>query len=55
MVFPTIPPKVEYSMTPLGFSFVQSLNVVVHWAVDHVDEVLAAREAYEPPIAEPVG
>jgi DNA-binding HxlR family transcriptional regulator len=45
-VFPTIPPKVEYTMTDLGHSFVASLNVMVQWAVDHRAEVLSARESY---------
>ena len=52
-VFPTIPPKVEYTMTPLGRSFVQSLNVMVRWALDNREQVLASRKAYIPPTAEP--
>jgi DNA-binding HxlR family transcriptional regulator len=53
VVFPTIPPKVEYSVTPLGLSFVRSLNVLVQWAAENREEVLAARMAYVPPTAEP--
>ncbi len=53
-VFPTIPPKVEYTITPLGLSFVQSLNVVVQWAAENREAVLAARNAYIPPAAESV-
>ncbi len=53
-VFPTIPPRVEYSITPLGKSFMDSLTGVVHWAAEHFSEVLAARDAYTPPAAEPI-
>ena len=53
-VYPTIPPRVDYSITPLGKSFMESLNVMVIWAAEHFEEVLAAREAYVPPAAEPV-
>ena len=51
-VYPTIPPKVEYTITPLGLSFVQSLNPVVQWAADNREAVLAARSTYIPPTAE---
>lgn len=51
-VFPTIPPKVEYTITPMGMSFVKSLNVMVQWALDNREAVLAARKAYVPPTAE---
>jgi len=51
-VFPTIPPRVEYSITPLGLSFVRSLQVIVEWAADNHDAVKAARAAYVPPTIE---
>lgn len=53
-VFPTIPPRVDYSITPLGRSFMDSLSGMVKWAADHHVEVLAARQAYVPPVAEPI-
>ena len=49
-VFPTIPPRVEYTMTPLGLSFVESLGAVVTWAAENMEAVMAAREAYVPPV-----
>lgn len=53
-VFPTIPPRVEYTITPLGKSFVDALNGLVYWAADNREAVLAARQAYVPPTAEPI-
>ena len=51
-VFPTVPPKVEYTMTHLGESFVAALNGMILWALENRDEVIAARKAYVPPSVE---
>jgi len=48
-VFPTIPPRVEYSMTDLGYSFVRSLQGVVEWAAENFDSVMLARNSYVAP------
>ncbi len=37
--FRTVPPKVEYSLTPLGHSFVPVLQVMHEWAVEHSADV----------------
>lgn len=37
-VFPTVPPSVEYSLTPLGRSLLVPLSAVADWAVaNHAD------------------
>lgn len=46
-VFPTKPPSVEYSMTPLGRSLYQPLVQLVGWALDNHDAVRAARQRFE--------
>jgi DNA-binding HxlR family transcriptional regulator len=46
-VAPTTPPQVTYSLTPLGHSLAAALDPVTQWAVDHRDEVAAARSAYD--------
>ncbi len=48
-VFPTVPPRVEYSLTPLGRSFLQSVRAMIDWAVQNQEAVRAARRAYVPP------
>ena len=48
-VFPTVPPRVEYSLTPLGGSFLQSVQAMIDWAVQNQEAVRAARRAYVPP------
>jgi DNA-binding HxlR family transcriptional regulator len=47
--YPTVPPKVEYSLTPLGKSLLKQMEPLVQWAVDNHDKVRKARKAYVPP------
>jgi DNA-binding HxlR family transcriptional regulator len=52
-VFPTIPPRVDYTLTDLGRSLLVPLGAMVTWAVDNHDAIRAARAAYVPPAAQP--
>jgi DNA-binding HxlR family transcriptional regulator len=42
-VFPTLPPSVEYRLTPLGVSLLEPLSALAGWAVDHHADIEAAR------------
>ncbi|MCF6428127.1 helix-turn-helix transcriptional regulator [Amycolatopsis tucumanensis] len=54
-VYPTVPPRVEYSLTALGTQVGDMFNVLGEWAEEHVGEILAAREAFDNrPAPEPV-
>ncbi|OLF10692.1 transcriptional regulator [Actinophytocola xinjiangensis] len=44
-VFPTVPPSVEYSLTPLGRSLLVPLSALADWVIDHRGEIAAARHA----------
>ncbi|MBK1787736.1 winged helix-turn-helix transcriptional regulator [Prauserella cavernicola] len=44
-VFPTVPPSVEYSLTPLGRSLLVPLSALADWAVEHRGDIAAARQA----------
>lgn len=46
-VFPTKPPSVEYSMTPLGFSLFAALSQVIIWAERNHPVVRAARQQFD--------
>jgi DNA-binding HxlR family transcriptional regulator len=46
-VFPTQPPSVEYSLTPLGQSFLVLVKGLVHWSVEHHQAIRTARAAYD--------
>ena len=43
-VFPTVPPRVNYSLTPLGESLAEPLAVLGEWAYQHISDVNLAIE-----------
>ena len=45
-VFPVVPPRVEYALTPLGGSLGAAFCGVWEWAEKHHEELTRAREAY---------
>ncbi|RSN61935.1 winged helix-turn-helix transcriptional regulator [Actinomadura sp. WAC 06369] len=42
-VHPTVPPSVEYSLTPLGRTLLEPLSSLADWAVRHEAEISEAR------------
>lgn len=42
-MYPEIPPRVEYKLTALGESLIPALDGVIHWALEHSDEILEHR------------
>ena len=42
--YPEIPPRVEYSLTPLGLTLREPLAAIRDWAETHIHEIVAARE-----------
>lgn len=46
-IYPTVPPKVEYSLTPLGRTLVGMLEAIRGWSEAHIEEVLAAQISYD--------
>lgn len=47
--FDTVPPTVEYSLTPLGRTLDQPLATIRDWAERHIEEIEAARDSYVRP------
>lgn len=45
-VYPTKPPSVEYSLSPLGGSLMIPLWELVHWANSHADKIEYARARF---------
>lgn len=45
-VFPTTPPSVEYSLSPLGRSFLVPLSALVDWALSNHGAIREAREEF---------
>ena len=46
-MYPTIPPRVDYELTPLGRKLVSPLQALYEWAVQHRPQMLAARQKFE--------
>lgn len=47
VVYPVVPPVVEYSLTPLGQTLIEAMHALRDWAYEHLQEVAQARREYE--------
>jgi DNA-binding HxlR family transcriptional regulator len=47
VVYPVVPPIVEYSLTPLGQTLTEPINALQIWAYEHLPEVAQARAEYD--------
>lgn len=45
-VFPTMPPSVEYKLSPMGRSFLVPLSAMVDWAFEHFPAIREARQEF---------
>ena len=50
-IYAEVPPRVEYTLTPLGHSLVKVLETVRDWADRHAGDVVAARQRFARDIA----
>src|SRR6478672_13848005 len=46
-IHPVIPPRVEYALTPMGRTLLDTIGQLVTWADSHLAEIDAARAAYD--------
>ena len=46
-VHPVVPPRVDYALTPLGRTLLESIQPLMEWSVAHIGDVAAARAAYD--------
>ena len=46
-VHAVVPPRVDYALTPLGESLRGLVSELEKWATTHIDDVQAARAAYD--------
>lgn len=46
-VHATVPPRVDYALTPLGESVLEPLLVLIDWATEHGTHVADARRNYD--------
>jgi DNA-binding HxlR family transcriptional regulator len=45
-VFPTVPPAVEYRLTPLGQSLLEPLSHLVRWAEENFEDISRCRQEF---------
>lgn len=45
-VYDTVPPSVQYGLTPLGLTLHEPIGAVTHWAERHLRAIDAARRVY---------
>ncbi|MEU1879920.1 helix-turn-helix domain-containing protein [Streptosporangium sp. NPDC020072] len=46
-VYPVVPPRVEYELTPLGISLHEVIKTLVIWTEDHQQEISDARSEFD--------
>lgn len=46
-LYPEIPPRVEYQLTPLGKTLCEPISALTKWAHDHIDEVKQAQNEFD--------
>jgi len=46
-VFPTVPPRVEYALTPLGRTLLVPIMSLAEWAADNRTKIQQARERFD--------
>jgi DNA-binding HxlR family transcriptional regulator len=46
-IYPTIPPRVDYALTPLGQTLLVPVQVLAAWAQEHRPEIQRARDEFD--------
>lgn len=46
-IYPSVPPKVEYTLTPLGHTLVALLDGIKVWSESNIKDVLKAQASYD--------
>lgn len=45
-IYPVVPPKVEYTLTPLGESLLPAIETLTEWALRNMPAILTSRKEY---------
>ncbi|MBV8976535.1 MAG: helix-turn-helix transcriptional regulator [Alphaproteobacteria bacterium] len=46
-VFPTVPPRVDYALTPLGRSLLEPVTGLCEWAIENKSKLAEARRVFD--------
>ncbi|GCE10001.1 hypothetical protein KDAU_73300 [Dictyobacter aurantiacus] len=47
IVYPVVPPRVEYSLTPLGMTLTEPIGALRQWAEEHLNEMEQAQREHD--------
>jgi len=50
-IFATVPPRVDYALTPMGRTLIQPLRGLLDWSLEHRAAIAEARRAYAKKLA----
>ena len=50
-VYPVVPPRVDYALTPTGHTLLATVRQLIEWADDHTADIDAARARYDTRVA----
>ena len=45
-IFPTVPPRVDYELTPVGRTLIKPLKALLDWSLENRAAMTEARHAY---------
>ena len=48
-VYPEMPPRVEYALSPRGHSFMPVMHQLLDWAYNNLHDIISSREKYHEP------
>jgi DNA-binding HxlR family transcriptional regulator len=46
-LYPQVPPRVEYELTPLGQTLCEPIAAIIRWTEAHINDVVAAQVRYD--------
>jgi DNA-binding HxlR family transcriptional regulator len=46
-VYPVVPPRVDYALTPMGQTLLATIRQLIEWADRHTEEIDTARARYD--------
>lgn len=53
-IHPVIPPRVDYALTPLGASLLETVAALLHWSEAHAPDIELARASYDRTKSQPL-
>ncbi|WP_155337360.1 winged helix-turn-helix transcriptional regulator [Acrocarpospora corrugata] len=45
-IYPVVPPRVDYELTPMGQTLLDTVRGLMAWTIEHLDDIESARAAY---------